>query len=347
MRARPERPEWAQNCTRLPGTLLACVSAMRALIADDDPVTTAILSQALQRMGIDVISAHDGASAWRVLTSAPAPELAIVDWMMPGIDGIEICRRVRLEPALAGTYVLLLTGRGTRADLVEGLDSGADDYMIKPIDAEELRARVQVGLRVANLQGRLAEQVNQLQVARDRLARLVSTDVLTDLFSRRWWFELAATEFSRCRRYDRGFSLMVIDLDLFKGVNDAFGHDAGDKLLRAFADMLRAECRQSDIVGRLGGEEFAVLVPETRLAAAQQMAGRLLEACRAVAASAGDREVRCTCSIGVSELGEGDDNVEEVLRRADAALYEAKRSGRDCWKGHDAPVKSPLIASVA
>jgi diguanylate cyclase (GGDEF)-like protein len=306
---------------------------MRALIADDDPVTTAILSQALQRMGIDVISAHDGAGAWEVLTSAPAPEIAVVDWMMPGIDGIEICRRVRLEPALAGVYVLLLTGRATRDDLVAGLDAGADDYMIKPIDAEELRARVQVGLRVANLQGRLAEQVSQLQAARDRLARLVSTDVLTDLFTRRWWFELATTELSRCRRYDRPFSLMVIDLDLFKRVNDTFGHDAGDKLLRGFADMLRAECRQSDIIGRLGGEEFALLVPETPLAAAQHIAGRILEACRGLSVSApGGEVVRCTCSIGLSELLPDDEDLEEVLRRADAALYDAKRSGRNCSK---------------
>ena len=138
--------------------------------------------------------------------------------------------------------------------------------MIKPIDPEELRARVQVGIRAANLQGRLEGRVSELESARDHLARLVSTDALTELNSRRWWFELAATELSRSRRYDRVFSLMVIDLDFFKRVNDTFGHDAGDIVLRRFADMLRVECRHSDIVGRLGGEEFALLAPETSIA---------------------------------------------------------------------------------
>src|ERR1700712_1737053 len=125
---------------------------MRALIADDDPVTSVILGSAMTRWGIDVTCAPDGDAAWQELAGRPAPDLAIIDWMMPGIDGIEICRRIRQYPHLAGMYVLLLTGRGSRTDLVAGLDAGADDYMVKPIDAEELRARVQVGVRVATLQ---------------------------------------------------------------------------------------------------------------------------------------------------------------------------------------------------
>ena len=220
-------------------------------------------------------------------------------------------------------------------DLVAGLDAGADDYMVKPIDMEELRARLQVGIRVANLQGRLAERVVELQGARDHLARLVSTDALTNLYSRRWWFELAATEFSRGRRYDRAFSVMVIDLDFFKQVNDNFGHDAGDKLLRAFADMLQVECRQSDILGRLGSEEFAILVPETTVGAAQKLASRISEACRNVKVTVPTGDVTCSCSIGISQIQVGDDDIDDVLRRADAALYDAKRSGRDCWKAHD------------
>ena len=308
---------------------------MRALIADDDPVTRAILVKALKPWNMEVTVATDGNEAWSALSSGPPPEIAIVDWMMPGMDGIELCRRIREYPALAGIYVILLTGRGSRMDLVAGLDAGADDYMVKPIDTEELRARVQVGVRVANLQGRLAERVVELQGARDHLARLVSTDALTNLYSRRWWFELAATEFSRGRRYDRAFSVMVIDLDFFKQVNDNFGHDAGDKLLRAFADMLQVECRQSDILGRLGGEEFAVLVPETPVGAAQKLAGRISEACRNVNVTVPTGDVTCSCSIGISQVQADDDDIDDVLRRADAALYDAKRSGRDCWKAHD------------
>jgi diguanylate cyclase (GGDEF)-like protein len=309
---------------------------MRALIADDDPITRAILVKALKAFSMDVTVATDGNEAWEALSTGPAPEIAIIDWMMPGMDGIELCRRVREYPALAGIYVILLTGRGSRMDLVAGLDAGADDYMVKPIDTEELRARLQVGIRVANLQGRLADRVTELQGARDHLARLVSTDALTNLYSRRWWFELAATEFSRGRRYDRAFSVMIIDLDFFKQVNDNFGHDAGDKLLRSFADMLQEECRQSDIIGRLGGEEFAIVVPETPVGAAQSIATRIRDACRDVkVTTANGDEVTCSCSIGISQVRNDDDDIDDVLRRADAALYDAKRNGRDCWKSHE------------
>jgi two-component system cell cycle response regulator len=307
---------------------------MRAVIADDDPVTMAILSRALQRWEIDVTPAADGARAWDLLTAAPLPDLAIIDWMMPGIDGIELCQRIRRDPRLAGMYVLLLTGRGSRADLVAGLDAGADDYMVKPIDTEELRARVQVGIRVATLQARLADRVADLQTASTELTRLVSTDVLTDLCSRRAWFERAAAEFSRSRRYDRDFAILLIDLDLFKQVNDTFGHDVGDRLLRGVADRLKAECRQSDIIGRLGGEEFALLTPETTAADAERIASRIREECGRVVIATPQGEVRCSCSIGVSALTQQDDDVEAVLRRADAALYEAKRSGRNCWRSY-------------
>jgi diguanylate cyclase (GGDEF)-like protein len=244
-------------------------------------------------------------------------------------------------------YVLLLTGRDSRSDLVAGLDAGADDYMIKPIDAEELRARLQVGIRVADLQARLAAQVRDLREAHDDLAHLVSTDVLTDVHSRRSWFERGGAEFSRYARYDRPFSVLVLDLDFFKRVNDAFGHDAGDMLLRRFADMLRAECRQSDVVGRLGGEEFALLAPETSLAAAEGVAARILEACRRLVFNVPAGEIRCRCSIGVSEIAGGDDGIEEVLRRADAALYEAKRDGRDCSRSRTRDgVAAPALVSV-
>ena len=308
---------------------------VRALVADDDPVTTTVLARVLHRLGLEVVSADDGTSAWRVLEAGPAPELAIIDWTMPGIDGVEICRRIRRNPALAAMYVLLLTGRDSRTDLVAGLDAGADDYMIKPIDTEELRARVQVGVRIAKLQGRLTGQVSELQEARNHLERLVCTDALTDLHSRRSWFELGAAEFSRFQRYDRSFSVLLLDLDFFKRVNDTFGHGAGDMLLRRFSDTLRAECRHSDIIGRLGGEEFALLAPETSLAAAQTIADRILNACRRLVVVLPAGEVRCSCSIGMSESVPTDDGVERVLRRADAALYDAKRSGRNCWRSQE------------
>ena len=311
---------------------------MRAVIADDDRTTTAILSKALTQSGIDVAVADDGMAAWQLLNAPAAPSLAIVDWMMPGLDGIELCRRVRRSPSLAGLYMILLTGRNSRSDMITGLDAGADDYMTKPVDADELRARVQVGRRVLGLHRRLAEQVSELQSARDHLARLVSTDVLTNVYSRRWWFEQTSTELSRCIRYGRTFSLLAIDLDFFKQVNDRFGHEGGDRLLQQFADMLRRECRQSDIIGRLGGEEFAVLVPETTLADAKHVAARIVAACRELTLGTGvsSGTAASSCSIGISQLRDDDMTVESVLRRADRALYCAKKRGRDRWICSDA-----------
>ncbi|HKB13688.1 MAG TPA: diguanylate cyclase [Vicinamibacterales bacterium] len=305
---------------------------MRALIADDDRITTAILANALNSWGIETTTAHDGAQAWAILNAGAAPAIVIADWIMPGLDGIQLCQRIRQEPSLAGTYVMLLTAKSSRVDLVAGLDAGADDYMTKPIDTEELRARVQVGLRVATLQRRLSEKVSELEAARDNLARIASTDVLTELYSRRGWFEIAATEFSRSRRYNRAVSLMIVDLDYFKRVNDTYGHDAGDRLLQTFAALLRLECRQSDVVGRIGGEEFAVLLPETSVRSAQRLAGRIAAACRTLKVAAATGQVTCTCSIGISDLRPQDMSIDDAMRRADAALYEAKHAGRNCWK---------------
>ncbi|MQA31672.1 MAG: diguanylate cyclase [Luteitalea sp.] len=187
------------------------------------------------------------------------------------------------------------------------------------------------------MQRRLTERVAELQLARDHLARLASTDALTRLHSRGWWFELATNEYSRSRQSGCVFSQLAIDLDFFKKVNDTHGHDAGDRVLQQFADMLRRECRQSDIVGRLGGEEFALLLPETTSTQAQALARRLTEECRALVVPSRGASVRFTCSIGISQLRAGDDSFEAVLSRADAALYDAKRSGRDCWKSDLAP----------
>ena len=302
---------------------------MRALIADDDRGTTAILSKQLQRWQVEVAVAHDGMAAWNVLNDGQAPSLALIDWMMPGVDGPELCRRIRATPALSHLYVIMLTGRDSRADMVMGLDAGADDYIVKPFDAEELRARVHTGIRVATLQERLAERVAELQAARDELARLASTDALTGLFCRRQWFDLATIELNRSRRYDQPFSLLMADLDYFKRVNDTYGHGVGDEVLKRFAGILQTECRGSDIMGRLGGEEFAVLLPQTSLRDAQDVARRIVESCRSVTVSSPAGDVKFSCSIGATEASTTDPSLESVLERADRALYQAKRNGRD------------------
>jgi len=307
---------------------------MRALIADDDRGTTAILAKTLRRAGLEIDVKHDGNAAWEHLRSSQDATLAIIDWMMPGLDGPELCRRIRREPSLANTYVILLTGRDSRTDVVAGLDAGADDYIVKPCDLDELRARMSVGLRVLTLQENLNARIGELQDARDELSRLASTDSLTGLCSRRQWFELGAAEFSRFRRYNRPLSLLVTDLDFFKRVNDTFGHEAGDQVLRRFADVLLLHSRQTDVVGRLGGEEFAVLLPETSGRAAQEVARRVVEACREITVDEGICRVTCSCSIGIAEAARSDASLEELLRRADQAMYDAKREGRNRWKSN-------------
>ena len=305
---------------------------MRTLIADDDRIITAILSTTLSRMGMDVTVAHDGDVAWQTLNSLQPPALAILDWMMPNLDGLELCRRIRSTPRLAGTYVIIVTGRDSREDLVAGLQAGANDYMVKPLNIAELQARVGVGMRVASLQTNLAQTVKELRSTRDHLAKLVSTDVLTGVYSRRWWFDVAAKEFSRARRYNRMFSLLMADLDFFKQINDTYGHEAGDRVLKQFGGLLRKTCRQSDVIGRLGGEEFALLLPETSSQDAQRMATRITEACHALLLDSAGGETHVSCSIGITELRPDDERLDSVLTRADQALYGAKRAGRNRWQ---------------
>jgi diguanylate cyclase (GGDEF)-like protein len=203
--------------------------------------------------------------------------------------------------------------------------------MTKPLNMAELHARLGVAIRVAHLQQTLAQNVRELRSTRDHLALLASTDALTGVYSRRGWFEHAEKEFSRARRYNRTFSLLMADLDWFKQINDSFGHETGDRVLNQFGEMLRVTCRQSDVIGRIGGEEFAVLLPETSAEAAQHLATRLTEACRAIVVASDDSSAHCSCSIGATEVRDDDERLDLVLTRADQALYAAKRAGRNQW----------------
>lgn len=310
---------------------------MLVLIADDDRGTLAVLAKSLRRWDLDVVQERDGRAAWEVLSAGVRPSLAILDWMMPGLDGLELTRRVRAHPGLAAMHVILLTARDGHRDIVAGLNAGADDYIVKPFDVDELHARVHVGVRIATLQNRLAAQVDELKTAHDALARLATTDGLTDLLLRRRWLELASSEVERYRRYHRPFVVLMADLDFFKRVNDTFGHVAGDEVLKRFAHVLRSACRSSDAVGRVGGEEFAVLLPETTLPVAEEVARRAIECCRALIVPSPAGDVRVTCSVGIAEARAADQAIEDVIRRADHALYRAKQRGRDRIESEDPP----------
>jgi two-component system cell cycle response regulator len=302
---------------------------MRVLIADDDSGTRLVLASALKALGMEISVAADGSAAWEVLKEGTGPSLALIDWEMPGIDGLELCHRIRGHQPPMQMYVILLTGRDSREDVIAGLNAGADDYIIKPFDPEELRARVQVGMRVVTLQNRLAARISELQEARDQLTLQANTDALTGLSSRRAWLGLATTEVARARRYGLPVAVLMIDLDFFKRVNDTHGHSAGDDVLREFGEVLRRVARTSDVAGRLGGEEFAILLPQTSAKEAVHVATRLAEFWRQASVPTLAGGVKLTCSIGVSEAEATDSRIEDVLNRADLALYQAKRNGRD------------------
>ena len=296
---------------------------MKILIADDDLISCQLLRATLERWGDEVIAVHDGLSALAALEAADAPDLAILDWMMPGLDGPEIIRRMREWKREPYTYAMLLTGRTQREDLVEGMAAGADDYLLKPFHLNELKVRLRAGRRIVALQQQLIE-------AREALRVQATRDSLTGLFNRRAINDWLDRSLSSCERDGRPLGLLVLDLDHFKRINDSFGHPAGDAVLREVASRLKAQLRRSDGVGRYGGEEFLVVLPgcdETHtLMAAERIRGGLAGAPMIYR----EAVIPVTCSVGASVWMPSDPkSTEYLIREADKALYLSKTRGRD------------------
>jgi len=297
------------------------VDPVRILIADDDLTSRLVLAGVLKKWGHEVEATLDGAQAWEAMQRPDAPALAILDWMMPGLPGVEVCRRVRGVPSDQPPYLILLTAKDEKADIVAGLEAGADDYLSKPFDPGELRARVDVGRRIIELQARLLE-------ARDAVAHEATHDPLTGALNRRAFADVLTRAISEERRHHDGLALGICDLDEFKAVNDTHGHQVGDEVLVGIVRLITGSLRGHDVLGRYGGDEFVVLARHTRDADA----GRLFERLRAAVADhpiptkAGD--VAITLSFGVSRWTEGQTE-DELLAAADAALYRAKSAGRN------------------
>lgn len=294
---------------------------MRVLVADDDLTSRRILESILKKWGLLPTVVEDGLAAEAVLVAPEAPPLVLLDWNMPGLEGPEVCRRLRRRETSNPPYVVLLTARGEKGDIVKGLDAGANDYIAKPYDLEELRARIGVGMRMLELQADLTK-------ARDALAFQASHDALTGLPNRRAVLEALEREVARAARDGSALSLAVCDLDHFKSVNDTFGHPAGDEVLVAFAREARTCLRAYDLLGRYGGEEFLLVAPGARPTVEDSVFERV---CRAVAAgtvATNAGPISVTVSIGVAGL-KGQGSVEALLAAADAALYRAKAEGRN------------------
>jgi two-component system, cell cycle response regulator len=295
----------------------------RILIADDDPVARAMLQALLTKWGYVVVCAADGLAATRILESADAPQLALLDWMMPGAEGPEVCRHVRALPDRPYVYILLVTGRSHRGDLLSGLESGADDYLTKPFDNEELRTRLLVGKRILDLQ-------NKLIAAREELRFKATHDSLTGIANRATALEAINRERSRQLRDKTSFGVVLIDVDHFKQVNDVSGHLVGDAALKSVAQQIVSCVRPYDTVGRYGGEEFLVVAPASDARGTLALTERIRRQIESAPVETGFGSVRITISCGIA-ISDCDSPLEPeaLLHFADEALYRAKARGRN------------------
>jgi len=296
---------------------------MRVLIAEDDAVSRRVLEVRLAKWGYDVVTVENGSRAAEALAAKDAPRLAILDWMMPGMDGIEVLREVRAAGRQSYVYVILLTARGRREDVVAGLEEGADDYVVKPFNANELEARLRAGRRIVELHAELTE-------ARDGLRYQATHDPLTGLWNRGEGTATLERELERMRREGHSLAVAMIDLDHFKSINDTHGHAVGDSVLKEAAARMRGSVRPYDVVCRYGGEEFFVILPNNTRDQAMSLAERIRLRLREAPAETEAGDVFVTASIGVAIGGAGDEiDIDGLFAAADAALYRAKQCGRD------------------
>ena len=294
---------------------------MRILLAEDDLTSRSMLTAILKKWGYDPVVSEDGINAWEELKKPDAPKLAILDWNMPGLDGLEVCRRLRKNETTDSGYVILLTGRGEKSDIVLGLEAGANDYIAKPFDNAELLARIRVGQRMLELQASLLET----QAA---LAHQATHDALTGILNRRAILDRLSRELARALRQGGRLSIGMCDIDHFKKINDSLGHQAGDEVLVAFARCLQAGLREYDHVGRYGGEEFLIIATGLPGQKDDGLYERLRQEVAASEVKTRAGNVSLTVSIGVAE-GTGQSTVDRLIADADAALYQAKAAGRN------------------
>jgi diguanylate cyclase (GGDEF)-like protein len=296
---------------------------MKVLVADDEIVSRRLIESSVRRWGYDVVVASDGLEAAQILNGEGAPKLAVLDWMMPGLDGVQLCRQLRQVKEDHYTYIILLTAKHSQADVVEGLEAGADDYITKPFDPQELRVRLRTGKRILCL-------LDQLTTARETLRELAARDPLTSVWNHNSIIDLLGNELHRAERQGASVGVILVDLDRFKAINDTYGHLAGDEVLREVAQFLTHSIRPYDAVGRLGGEEFLIVMPGCDEINAVSHAERLRAGLNRIAVNTLSGSINVTGSFGATVVGpESRVDAQTAIRIADAAMYEAKNAGRD------------------
>jgi two-component system, cell cycle response regulator len=294
----------------------------RILLAEDDTFVRQMLSNWLEADGYRVEVAKDGEDAWRTLDQPGSPELVILDWMMPGIDGTEICRRLRTRQSEFYHYVLMITAKSHKQDIAFALEAGADDYLVKPFDLDEFRARLVVANRIVAVQ-------HQLIDARESFRVQATKDDLTGTWNRVTFLDLFEGELDRASRAGVTTGLLMLDIDNFKEINDGFGHLTGDLALIEIAGRLKRMLRSYDFLGRYGGEEFLIALPGVTKAQLCEIAERIRLSIANAPLVLGKTEIKITLSIGAVDIAPGRKNPEQAIAIADVALYHAKNLGRN------------------
>jgi len=295
----------------------------RILVAEDDPVSRRLLEVFLGKWGFEVVLATTGLEALQILERMDAPRLALLDWMMPGMEGVQVCQKLREFKDRPYVYVLLLTARTQKEDLLQGLESGADDYLTKPFDSQELRARLRVGQRILDLQDKLI-------AAGEELLFRATHDNLTGISNRGVIMDAVRRERSRQDRGGNAFAIVLADIDHFKYVNDTHGHLAGDAVLQEVSRCMTKFIRPYDAVGRYGGEEFLIVVPSSDAMGALGLAERIRQGIESKPIIVEGVTISVTTSFGVAASTPGRLlDPQEMLRFADDALYRAKANGRN------------------
>lgn len=296
---------------------------MKVLVADDNQFFRRLLEVNLAQWGHQVVPCSNGTEAWKILSRQDCPQLAILDWEMPGMEGVELCQELRKLVDRPYVYVFLLTGKTRREDILKGLDSGADDYITKPFDPLELQVRMRTATRIIQLQQDLMKSIKALEMR-------ASEDSLTKLWNHAAVLTRLKQELDRCRREHASLGVIMVDVDNFKQINDSQGHQKGDELLKGLAVRIKKALRSYDSVGRYGGDEFLIVLPHCDLKESAALAERLRSTVSDLSREAAVG-FQCTTSFGVASTdGTGDYDVGRLVRAADAALYQAKRAGRNC-----------------
>jgi two-component system cell cycle response regulator len=297
---------------------------LKVLIVEDDAVSRRVLQVTLTKWGYHVVTASNGLEAWQILRQSDAPRLAIVDWVMPGMDGLELCREIRKMDDVPYIYTLLLTGKGSTEDVVEGMHAGADDYIRKPFDPGELKVRLRAGKRILDLQA-------ELLAARESLRYQATHDSLTGLLNRGAILEFLRNEVEKTSRRNIDLSLIVADVDHFKQINDTYGHIVGDAVLCEAGRRMKNAVRSDDSVGRYGGEEFLIVLPGCSADQAMGLSERLKSDISGQAVELPGMSITFTISFGLAsaKCRQGED-AGRLVQAADRALYQAKNRGRNC-----------------